>query len=162
MLLVLLVSSSFLAMGWLQETPADEGSTRTTNPNREVTGNLADLADQLAARGAWRRRRESREAEREAEREYRSAISVPGLPRVPAVDAETVTPKVDSPADDQGSNGPEDSTAILEVTPEALKQLQVSVRRTLDTYYPKTINVADRSPWSVMHTLIAYGVDTQV
>ncbi|MCP4814244.1 MAG: hypothetical protein GY888_17180, partial [Planctomycetaceae bacterium] len=54
MLLVLLVSSSFLAMGWLQEASADEGSTRTTNPNREVTGNLADLADQLAARGAWR------------------------------------------------------------------------------------------------------------
>ncbi len=162
MLLVLLVSSSFLAMGWLQETSADEGSTRTTNPNREVTGNLADLADQLAARGAWRRRRESREAEREAEREYRSAISVPGLPRVPAVDAETVTPNVDSPTDDQGSTGPEDKAALPEVTPEVLKQLQASVRRTLDTYYPKTINVADRSPWSVMHTLIAYGVDTQV
>ncbi|MFP6618851.1 MAG: hypothetical protein VB877_05865 [Pirellulaceae bacterium] len=158
MLLVLLVGSSLLAMGWLQEVSAAEGSFPTTDSGKEVTGNLADLADQLAARGAWRRRRESREEERE----YRSAISVPGLPRVPAAAAVTETPSADSSTAGQDRPGPGDNSDFPAVTPEAFRQLQASVRRTLDTYYPKTINVADRSPWSVMHTLIAYGVDTQV
>ncbi len=43
-----------------------------------------------------------------------------------------------------------------------LQSLQPEIRRTLAYYYQRPINVAEKSPWSVMHSLVAFGVDTEL
>jgi len=159
-LLVILVAVCLIVtLGWLQETKADDIQSLLVNPAREVTGTAGDLHNQLLARGPFRRLRETRE-ERERS-EYRSPVSVPGLPIAPEAAAQSRETS-ESSSDNQAVKPTGDEPALPVVTAEQLDQLRLSVRRTLDTYYPKTINVADRSPWSVMHTLIAYGVDTEV
>jgi len=40
--------------------------------------------------------------------------------------------------------------------------LRAKVRKCLSTYYHEPIQVADHSPWGIMHALIAYGVDTEI
>ncbi len=144
-----------LMLGWLQETKADDIQSLLANPVQEVTGPAIDLNNQLIARGPFRRLRENRE-ERERN-EAREAISIPGLPVAPTAEVQP-----SESADSQEIKPDANSVKLPEVTAQQLDQLRMEVRRTLDTYYPKTINVVDRSPWAVMHTLIAYGVDTEV
>ncbi|MEE2989228.1 MAG: hypothetical protein VX715_01360 [Planctomycetota bacterium] len=43
-----------------------------------------------------------------------------------------------------------------------LQSLQPEIRRTLAYYYHRPINVAEKTPWSVMHSLVAFGVDTEL
>jgi len=150
LLVILAAACLIVTLGWLQETKADDIQSLLAHPAQEVTGTAAGLNNQLLARGPFRRLRENRE-ERE-KNEYRSPVSVPGLPVAPEANAQ--------PRETLGTSS--DDQTLPVVTQQQLDQLRVDVRRTLDTYYPKTINVADRSPWSVMHTLIAYGVDTEV
>lgn len=159
LLFILVAGCLIVTLGWLQETKADDIQSLLANPTPEVTGTVGDLHNQLLARGPFRRLRESRE-ERERN-EYRSPVSVPGLPRVPEAEVQPRETTATAPGN-QTVTPDADKPALPVVTAEQLDQLRANIRRTLDTYYPKTINVADRSPWSVMHTLIAYGVDTEV
>jgi hypothetical protein len=46
--------------------------------------------------------------------------------------------------------------------PPELVELRGKIRECLAWYYFRPENVATRSPWGVMHAMIAYGVDTQV
>ena len=43
-----------------------------------------------------------------------------------------------------------------------LQSLQPEIRRTLAHYYHRPLSVAQQSPWSVMHSLVAFGVDTEL
>jgi hypothetical protein len=47
------------------------------------------------------------------------------------------------------------------LSPE-MEALRARIDRTLDYYYVRPENVANRSVWGVMHALIAFGVDTEV
>ncbi|MDP7206414.1 MAG: hypothetical protein QGH11_12645, partial [Pirellulaceae bacterium] len=43
-----------------------------------------------------------------------------------------------------------------------LQDLQGKIRRTLRYYYQRPPRVAEQSPWSVMHSLVAFGIDTEL
>ena len=43
-----------------------------------------------------------------------------------------------------------------------LQALQGKIRRTLSYYYQRPPRVAEQSPWSVMHSLVAFGIDTEL
>ncbi len=45
---------------------------------------------------------------------------------------------------------------------EEMQTLRYRVRECLDFYYEKRQNTQDDHPWNIMHSVIAYGVDTQV
>lgn len=70
------------------------------------------------------------------------------------------------PFDDQDqSAGLDAGDAVAEAAPELspeMEALSQRIERTLTWYYDRPENVAQRSPWGVMHALISYGVDTQV
>lgn len=51
--------------------------------------------------------------------------------------------------------------ATAQLSPEMVA-LRDQIDRTLQFYYERPENVAQRSVWGVMHALIAYGVDTEV
>lgn len=51
--------------------------------------------------------------------------------------------------------------ATVKLSPEMMA-LRDQIDRTLQFYYERPENVAQRSVWGVMHALIAYGVDTEV
>jgi hypothetical protein len=71
---------------------------------------------------------------------------------------------------DDSSSDPGASQTSLESPNQArwversgeLVELRQEIRDCLATYYDQFENVSQRSPWGVMHSLIAYGVDTQV
>ena len=48
-----------------------------------------------------------------------------------------------------------------QLTPE-MAALRTKVRQALEIYYTRQLNSRDHSPWSIMHSLIGYGVDTQL
>ncbi len=66
----------------------------------------------------------------------------------------------EKPAEDDES-APASSQAARELTPELI-ELRDRLRECLDYYYERPESAGDRSPWGVMHALIAYGVDTQI
>ena len=47
------------------------------------------------------------------------------------------------------------------LTPQ-LVSLRKRVRRCLDHYYKNPIGTRDNSPWSIMHAMLAFGIDSQV
>jgi hypothetical protein len=67
---------------------------------------------------------------------------------------------IEQPSEDADSV-PLKSQATRELTPELI-ELRDRLRDCLDYYYHRPENVAERSPWGIMHALIAYGVDTQI
>lgn len=90
-------------------------------------------------------------------------------------------PDMDDPGDTEGLSedpsagldlappqDPADPTAVepAPATPRELSpglvRLRDKVRSCLTYYYQRPENVAERSPWGIMHALIAYGVDTEV
>ena len=44
----------------------------------------------------------------------------------------------------------------------SLQATQLDIRRTLEYYYQRPLRVAEKTPWSVMHSLVAFGVDTEL
>ena len=43
-----------------------------------------------------------------------------------------------------------------------MKELRANVTSVLETFYMRHLNALEHSPWAIMHSLIAYGVDTQL
>ncbi len=43
-----------------------------------------------------------------------------------------------------------------------MRQLKAKIQRTLKEYYPRHLNTRDHCPWAIMHSFIAFGVDTQL
>ena len=43
-----------------------------------------------------------------------------------------------------------------------MKRLKAKIQRTLEEYYPRHLNSRDHCPWAIMHSFIAFGVDTQL
>jgi hypothetical protein len=62
-----------------------------------------------------------------------------------------------APGDESAAREPEK----LELSPQ-MQALRTQVRDCLSHYYFRNENVANRSPWGIMHTFIPYGVDSQV
>lgn len=85
----------------------------------------------------------------------------------PASDATTdaALPATGDPADKPQELDIQDATALatpqIKLSPE-MEALGERLERTLDWYYTRPEKVAERSVWGVMHSLIAYGVDTEV
>ena len=155
-LLLLVVGCLFAILQSPLQVKADEVESSRVNLTASEGEVQGTLDNQLLARARWRVRRENRLANQQ----YRSPVRIPGLPTVQEPVEQPQDPAEISSSDQAAAETTgEPSTAV---TPEEFEQLRLSVRRTLDAYYPKTVNVADRSPWSVMHTLIAYGVDTEI
>jgi len=44
----------------------------------------------------------------------------------------------------------------------SLQAIQLDICRTLEYYYQRPLRVAEKTPWSVMHSLVAFGVDTEL
>ena len=44
----------------------------------------------------------------------------------------------------------------------SMRQLKAKIQRTLKEYYPRHLNTRDHCPWAIMHSFIAFGVDTQL
>lgn len=61
------------------------------------------------------------------------------------------------------SNTPKPSTTkpVEELTAQQI-QLRERIRDVLAYYYNRQENVAEHSPWGIMHVLISYGVDTEI
>jgi hypothetical protein len=76
--------------------------------------------------------------------------------RMPAEDADAAAAKTADVRDEQTA-----AIAGRLLTPEQAA-LRDRIDRTLQYYYERPENVAERSVWGVMHALIAYGVDTEV
>ena len=67
---------------------------------------------------------------------------------------------------DQGASGrlPQhggDEPVVVQLSPEQVN-LRGRVRACLAHYFRQHEDVADRSPWGIMHALVAYGADTEV
>ena len=62
---------------------------------------------------------------------------------------------------DSDSDTSAEDTTQAEVDP-ATVALKAKVRECLATYFERRESVADHSPWGIMHTLIAFGVDTEI
>ena len=52
--------------------------------------------------------------------------------------------------------------ASLDKNPAEDPALRAKLHRTLDLYYKRAQHVDRRSPWAIMHWIVAFGVDTQV
>ncbi len=61
----------------------------------------------------------------------------------------------------EASAAPSDAESTLQLTPE-LETLRERMRACLEFYSLRPESAAERSPWGVMHALIAYGPDTQL
>lgn len=77
----------------------------------------------------------------------------------PAADAPT--PADVSDRDIAPAPQPAPAAPPKELSP-AMVRLRDRVRTCLSYYYQRPTNVNDRSPWGVMHSLISYGVDTEL
>ena len=44
----------------------------------------------------------------------------------------------------------------------AMRRLHTKIKRTLNEYYTRHQNARDHCPWAIMHSIIAWGVDTQL
>jgi len=75
----------------------------------------------------------------------------------------TTAPGTQPASPDSGTTAspPTSSSAEEQFSPSMLA-LRSKVRKCLSTYYHEPIQVADHSPWGIMHALIAYGVDTEI
>ncbi|MCH8924106.1 MAG: hypothetical protein IIA67_13280, partial [Planctomycetes bacterium] len=60
--------------------------------------------------------------------------------------------------------GDDDDRVAKELSAEdqKLKTLLAKVNKALDFYQRRQLNTRDHSPWEVMHSLVAYGCDTQI
>ncbi len=67
---------------------------------------------------------------------------------------------VETPAE-QEVESPSDA-APLAAEREIDVELREEIRRCLTVYFEKRLNTRDRSPWAIMHSLISYGVETDV
>jgi len=89
----------------------------------------------------------------------------PGTSAQPAEDepkADTASEEAAGKADEPAEFTPAKPKDMpIEMTPE-LEALRTKLRECLALYYFKPENVATRSPWGSMHTMIAYGVDTEL
>ena len=61
-----------------------------------------------------------------------------------------------------GQQLPALSSPSREPLSPTLQALRGEIRRTLAHYYQRPLRVAEQSPWSVMHGLVAFGVDTEL
>lgn len=77
----------------------------------------------------------------------------------PMTDKESVDDASSNP--DAGQSAPIKAQKRPELSPE-MQSLQIQVRDCLSHYYFRNENVANRSPWGIMHAFIPYGVDSQV
>ncbi|MFI4874006.1 MAG: hypothetical protein ACIALR_01625 [Blastopirellula sp. JB062] len=69
--------------------------------------------------------------------------------------------KAERPEEEPAKLKPADLEPPKEFSPELLR-LQGKIRRVLDAYYRKPIDVARENPWATMHAMLPYGVDAQV
>ncbi|MCH2113786.1 MAG: hypothetical protein MK171_02570 [Pirellulales bacterium] len=124
-----------------------------------IPGNLAQpleiKAEEVALRpGARRRVLRAAPPAKTRESEQLSAPSQ-GVPAAPAVDIPVppvVSPRVAPPTDS-------DTLPPLSRSQENLRN---KVRRVLTHYYKRPLNTRDRSPWEVMHAMLAYEVHSKV
>lgn len=78
-----------------------------------------------------------------------------------------LTPRVSTRTKPEFNNTPAASTPPapepekLHLSPQ-MQSLRTQVRDCLSHYYFRNENVANRSPWGIMHAFIPYGVDSQV
>ena len=64
--------------------------------------------------------------------------------------------------DDQKATGePAPAPAPEEFSPEMIR-LRNKIRTCLSYYYQRPTSVNERSPWGIMHSLISFGVDTEL
>jgi len=107
-----------------------------------------------------------------ARKQTRSVSQTPATP--PSMARVTKQPKklvVEMPADPKSSEGPsvefpinppKTSRTDLPQLTKSQQQLRAKVRRVLTHYYNRPLNTRDRSPWELMHAMLAYEVHSKV
>lgn len=91
---------------------------------------------------------------------------IPDAPRVAKRDARPQSKPTNPDTDKRPENlSPDEAATSESEKPELSPQMQAlraQVRDCLSHYYFRNENVANRSPWGIMHTFVPYGVDSQV
>ena len=72
-----------------------------------------------------------------------------------------VVPDSTTPTDSNATTPNGTTKPVSELTPQQI-ELRERIRDVLGYYYNRQENVAEHSPWGIMHVLIAYGVDTEI
>jgi len=80
----------------------------------------------------------------------RSQTKSPLVVRFPTPVAEPTTPSIKIDPSD------------LPPLTQSQQRLRVKIRRVLNHYYQRPLNTRDRSPWEMMHALLAYEVDSKI
>jgi hypothetical protein len=90
-------------------------------------------------------------------------LAVPNAAAADAQQKSVVKPAANAAAANVAAdNAPDPNSAREKSPPSESDALRAKLHRTLDLYYKRAQHVDLRSPWAIMHWIVAFGVDTQV